>query len=41
MYSTLVMVQLIEGTCVRLMGGTSSPVSYRVDVNHLAPNDDR
>lgn len=41
MYSTPSMVQLIEGTCVRLMSryvdeGEQS-VGYRVDVKHLAP----
>lgn len=41
MYSTPSMVQLIEGTCVRLMSkyvdeGEQS-VGFRVDVKHLAP----
>ena len=41
MYSTPSMVQLIEGTCVRLMtryveSGEQS-VGYRIDVKHLAP----
>jgi fluoroacetyl-CoA thioesterase len=41
MYSTPSMVQLIEGTCVRLMGryvdeGEQS-VGFHVDVKHLAP----
>lgn len=41
MYSTPSMVQLIEGTCVRLMGryvdAGEQSVGYRVDVKHLAP----
>ena len=41
MYSTPSMVQLIEGTCVRLMGRYVEPgeqsVGFRVDVRHLAP----
>lgn len=41
MYSTPSMVQLIEGTCVRLMTRYVDPgeqsVGYRVDVRHLAP----
>ena len=41
MYSTPSMIQLIEGTCVRLMGRYVDPgeqsVGYRVDVKHLAP----
>jgi fluoroacetyl-CoA thioesterase len=41
MYSTPAMVQLIEGTCVRLMGryveAGEQSVGYRVDVKHLAP----
>jgi predicted thioesterase len=41
MYSTPSMVQLIEGTCVRLMGryvdAGEQSVGYRVDVRHLAP----
>lgn len=40
MYSTPSMVQLIEGTCVRLMGryvdAGEQSVGYRVDVKHLA-----
>jgi predicted thioesterase len=41
MYSTPSMIQLIEGTCVRLItryveAGEQS-VGYRVDVKHLAP----
>ncbi|MEX2245055.1 MAG: thioesterase family protein [Dehalococcoidia bacterium] len=41
MYSTPAMVQLIEGTCVRLMSryvdeGQQS-VGFRVDIRHLAP----
>lgn len=41
MYSTPSMVQLIEGTCVRLItrfvdDGEQS-VGYRVDIKHLAP----
>jgi len=41
MYSTPAMIQLIEGTCVRLMSRYVDPgeqsVGYRVDVKHLAP----
>ncbi len=41
MYSTPSMIQLIEGTCVRLMGRYVDPgeqsVGYRVDIRHLAP----
>lgn len=41
MYSTPAMVQLIEGTCVRLMGHHVDPgeqsVGYRIDLRHLAP----
>jgi fluoroacetyl-CoA thioesterase len=41
MYSTPSMIQLIEGTCVRLMTHYVDPgeqsVGYRVDVRHLAP----
>ncbi|HZP57670.1 MAG TPA: thioesterase family protein [Dehalococcoidia bacterium] len=41
MYSTPSMVQLIEGTCVRLMGRYVGPgeqsVGYRVNIKHLAP----
>ena len=41
MYSTPSMVQLIEGTCVRLIGRYVEPgeqsVGYRIDVKHLAP----
>lgn len=41
MYSTPSMVQLIEGTCVRLISRYVDPgeqsVGYRVDVKHLAP----
>ncbi len=41
MYSTPSMVQLIEGTCVRLMSRYVDPgeqsVGFRVDVKHLAP----
>jgi predicted thioesterase len=41
MYSTPSMVQLIEGTCVRLMTRYVEPgeqsVGYRIDVKHLAP----
>jgi fluoroacetyl-CoA thioesterase len=41
MYSTPSMIQLIEGTCVRLMTRYVDPgeqsVGYRVDVRHLAP----
>lgn len=41
MYSTPSMVQLIEGTCVKLMSRYVDPgeqsVGYRVDVKHLAP----
>jgi len=41
MYSTPAMVQLIEGTCVRLIGRYVEPgeqsAGYRVDVKHLAP----
>lgn len=41
MYSTPSMIQLIEGTCVRLMSRFVDPgeqsVGYRVDVRHLAP----
>ena len=41
MYSTPSMVQLIEGTCVRLMGryvdAGEQSVGYRVDLRHLAP----
>jgi fluoroacetyl-CoA thioesterase len=41
MYSTPAMIQLIEGTCVRLMSRHVDPgeqsVGFRVDVKHLAP----
>jgi predicted thioesterase len=41
MYSTPSMVQLIEGTCVRLITRYVEPgeqsVGFRVDVRHLAP----
>jgi predicted thioesterase len=41
MYSTPSMIQLIEGTCVKLMTRFIEPgeqsVGYRVDVKHLAP----
>ena len=41
MFSTPSMIQLIEGTCVRLMGryveAGEQSVGYRVDVKHLAP----
>ena len=41
MYSTPSMIQLIEGTCVRLMSRYVEPgeqsVGYHVDVRHLAP----
>jgi predicted thioesterase len=41
MYSTPSMVQLVEGTCVRLITRYVEPgeqsVGYRVDVKHLAP----
>ncbi|MEX2227689.1 MAG: hotdog domain-containing protein [Dehalococcoidia bacterium] len=41
MYSTPSMVQLIEGTCVRLISRYVEPgeqsVGFRVDVKHLAP----
>jgi predicted thioesterase len=41
MYSTPSMIQLIEGTCVRLIGRYVEPgeqsVGFRVDVKHLAP----
>jgi fluoroacetyl-CoA thioesterase len=41
MYSTPAMVQLIEGTCVRLITryveGDEQSVGYHVDVKHLAP----
>lgn len=41
MYSTPSMIQLIEGTCVRLMGryvdAGEQSVGFRVDVRHLAP----
>jgi predicted thioesterase len=41
MYSTPSMIQLIEGTCVRLMTRFVDPgeqsVGFRVDVKHLAP----
>jgi fluoroacetyl-CoA thioesterase len=41
MYSTPSMIQLIEGTCVRLISRYVEPgeqsVGYRVDVKHLAP----
>lgn len=41
MYSTPSMIQLIEGTCVGLIGRYVDPgeqsVGYRVDVKHLAP----
>ena len=41
MYSTPSMVQLIEGTCVRLITGyvegDEQSVGYHVDVKHLAP----
>ena len=41
MYSTPSMIQLIEGTCLQLIGRYVEPgeqsVGYRVDVRHLAP----
>lgn len=41
MYSTPAMIQLIEGTCVRLITRYVEPgeqsVGFRVDVRHLAP----
>jgi predicted thioesterase len=41
MYSTPSMIQLIEGTCVRLISqyveAGEQSVGYRVDVKHLAP----
>jgi fluoroacetyl-CoA thioesterase len=41
MYSTPSMVQLIEGTCVRLLSRYHEPgeqsVGFHVDVRHLAP----
>jgi len=41
MYSTPSMIQLIEGTCVKLMTRYVEPgeqsVGYRVDMKHLAP----
>jgi predicted thioesterase len=41
MYSTPSMIQLIEGTCVRLISRYVGPgeqsVGFRVDVKHLAP----
>lgn len=41
MYSTPSMIQLIEGTCVRLIGryvdSGEQSVGFRVDVKHLAP----
>ena len=41
MYSTPSMIQLIEGTCVRLISRFVDPgeqsVGYRIDVKHLAP----
>lgn len=41
MYSTPAMVQLIEGTCVRLMSQyveeAEQSVGYHIDVLHLAP----
>ena len=41
MYSTPSMIQLIEGTCVRLMSryvdAGEQSVGFRVDVKHLAP----
>lgn len=41
MYSTPSMVQLIEGTCVRLMSryvdAGEQSVGFRVDIKHLAP----
>jgi len=41
MYSTPAMVQLIEATCVPLMGryvdAGEQSVGYRIDVKHLAP----
>jgi len=41
MYSTPSMIQLIEGTCVRLISRYVEPgeqsVGFRVDVKHLAP----
>jgi predicted thioesterase len=41
MYSTPSMIQLIEGTCVRLMSRYVDPgeqsVGFHVDVKHLAP----
>lgn len=41
MYSTPSMVQLIEGTCVRLISRYVEPgeqsVGFRIDVKHLAP----
>jgi fluoroacetyl-CoA thioesterase len=41
MYSTPSMIQLIEGTCVRLIARYVEPgeqsVGFRVDIRHLAP----
>lgn len=41
MYSTPSMIQLIEGTCVKLMSAHVDPgeqsVGFHVDVRHLAP----
>ncbi len=41
MYSTPSMIQLIEGTCLQLIGRYVEPgeqsVGYRVDVRHVAP----
>jgi predicted thioesterase len=41
MYSTPAMIQLIEGTCVRLISryvdAGEQSVGFRVDVKHLAP----
>ena len=41
MYSTPAMVQLIEGTCVKLMTAHVEPgeqsVGFHIDVRHLAP----
>lgn len=41
MYSTPAMLQLVEGTCVRLMSRHVEPgeqsVGYRVELRHLAP----
>ncbi len=41
MYSTPAMIQLIEGTCVKLMSRYVEPgeqsVGFHVDVRHLAP----